>query len=206
MLLILPHFKIKPIKNAQIILTLFVFLCNKKNYFNIMKRIFLIGYMGSGKTSMGVKLAEILGFQFVDMDHHIEEKYLKSVSQIFAELGQDEFREIERKCLHEVAEFEDSVIATGGGAPCFFDNMEYMNQHGLTIYIQLSVEQLAVRLETSRAGKRPLLANRKGEDLRKFIEDGLTMREKFYSQAMYSVSGTDEEMLQKITEVARKHF
>ena len=115
-----------------------------------MKRIFLIGYMGSGKTSMGVKLAEKLGFTFVDMDHLIEEKYLKTVSQIFAEFGQERFREIERDILHEVADFENVVIATGGGAPCFFDNIGYMNSHGMTVYIQLSAAQLADRLEHSR--------------------------------------------------------
>ena len=164
-------------------------------------RIFLIGYMGSGKTSMGMKLAESLDLSFVDMDHHIEEKYQKSVSQIFSDLGQDEFRQIERQCLQEVADFENCVIATGGGAPCFFDNMQYMNTKGFTIYIDLSVEQLAVRLETSRAGKRPLLANRKGDELRQFIADGLSSRIQFYNQAMFSVSGNDDEILDRIIAV-----
>ncbi len=164
-----------------------------------MKRIFLIGYMGSGKTSMGVKLAEKLGFTFVDMDHLIEEKYLKTVSQIFAEFGQERFREIERDILHEVADFENVVIATGGGAPCFFDNIGYMNSHGMTVYIQLSAAQLADRLEHSRAGKRPLLADRKGEELRNFIADGLKTREAFYLQAQKHVSGTDEEMIAAIS-------
>ncbi len=164
-----------------------------------MKRIFLIGYMGSGKTSMGMKLAEKLGFTFVDMDHLIEEKYLKTVSQIFAEFGQDRFREIERDILHEVADFENVVIATGGGAPCFFDNIGYMNSHGLTVYIQLNAAQLADRLEHSRAGKRPLLADRKGDDLRSFIADGLKTREGFYLQAQLCVSGTDEEMIAAIS-------
>ncbi len=85
----------------------------------LMKRIFLIGYMGSGKTSMGIKLAENLGLTFVDMDHHIEEKYHKTVSQIFAESGQDAFRKLEQNCLHEVAEFENCVIATVVVHPVF---------------------------------------------------------------------------------------
>jgi shikimate kinase len=158
--------------------------------------------MGSGKTSMGKKLAESLELSFVDMDHFIEEKYHKTVSQIFSELGQDEFRKIEQQCLHEVGEFENCVIATGGGAPCFFDNMQYMNEKGITIYINLSVEQLAVRLEASRAGKRPLLAGRTGEELRKFIDDGLATRIPFYKQAKCSVTGNDEQILDKIKSVA----
>lgn len=164
----------------------------------LMKRIFLIGYMGSGKTSMGIKLAENLGLTFVDMDHHIEEKYHKTVSQIFAESGQDAFRKLEQNCLHEVAEFENCVIATGGGAPCFFDNMEFMNIHGLTVYLNLSAEQLATRLELSRAGKRPLIANKQGNELRQFIAEGLSAREAFYKQAKVSVSGSDEEILANI--------
>lgn len=164
----------------------------------LMKRIFLIGYMGSGKTSMGIKLAENLGLTFVDMDHHIEEKYHKTVSQIFAESGQDAFRKLEQNCLHEVAEFENCVIATGGGAPCFFDNMEFMNTHGLTVYLNLSAEQLATRLELSRAGKRPLIANKQGNELRQFIAEGLSAREAFYKQAKVSVSGSDEEILANI--------
>ena len=164
----------------------------------LMRRIFLIGYMGSGKTSMGIKLAENLGLTFVDMDHHIEEKYHKTVSQIFAESGQDAFRKLEQNCLHEVAEFENCVIATGGGAPCFFDNMEFMNTHGLTVYLNLSAEQLATRLELSRAGKRPLIANKQGDELRQFIGEGLSAREAFYKQAKVSVSGSDEEILTNI--------
>lgn len=163
-----------------------------------MDKIFLIGYMGSGKTSMGMLLAKKLGLSFVDLDHYIEEKYQKSVAQIFTDFGQDKFREIERQCLHEVGEFENSVVATGGGAPCFFDNMQYMNSKGMTIYIDLSVDQLTERLETSRPGRRPILADRKGEELRRFIADGLATRIPFYQQAKFSVSGSDDEILEII--------
>ncbi len=167
-----------------------------------MERIFLIGYMGSGKTYMGKMLAQQLDYVFVDMDALIEKKYHKAVSQIFAEMGEDKFREIERECLHEVADFEKTVISTGGGAPCFSDNMDYMNSHGFTVYLKLSPEQLVTRLESSRAGKRPLLGNRKGEDLRLFIEEGLVAREPFYSQAQLIVSGTDEEMMKQVARIA----
>jgi len=163
-----------------------------------MKRIFLIGYMGSGKTTIGKLLAARLGFSFVDMDKHIEEKEFKSVSQIFAEKGESEFRLIEQKCLHEVAEFENIVISTGGGAPCFFDNIRFMNTHGTTVYLKLSAAELADRLESSRANKRPLLAERKGEELQQFIAEGLAKREPFYEQAAYSVSGDIDEIVDQI--------
>jgi len=163
-----------------------------------MKRIFLIGYMGSGKTTIGKLLAARLGFSFVDMDKHIEEKEFKSVSQIFAEKGEREFRLIEQKCLYEVSEFENIVISTGGGAPCFFDNIRFMNTHGTTVYLKLSAAELADRLESSRANKRPLLAERKGEELQQFIAEGLAKREPFYEQAAYSVSGDIDEVVDQI--------
>ena len=166
-----------------------------------MERFFLIGYMGSGKTSMGKLLAKKLAYDFVDLDAFIETKYHKTVSQIFAELGESKFREIEHDCLRLVGEFEKAIISTGGGSPCYYDNMEYMNSHGLTIYLKLTPEQLAVRLETSRVGKRPLLAERKGGELRHFITEGLLTREPFYSQAHVVLSGSDEEIIDKILQI-----
>jgi len=163
-----------------------------------MNRIFLIGYMGSGKTTVGQLVATRLGYGFIDMDNHIEGKLFKSVSQIFTELGEDQFRLLERQCLHEVAEFDRVVISTGGGVPCFFDNMEYMNKQGITVYLKLSSADLAERLELSYANKRPLLANRKGEELLHFISEGLAKREPFYSQAACSVSGEIESMVSQI--------
>ena len=112
-----------------------------------MKRVFLVGYMGAGKTTVGKELAKLAGLSFIDLDYYIEGRYHKAVSQIFAERGEEAFREIERNMLHEVAEFEDVLISTGGGAPCFFDNMEFMNASGTTVYLKVSVEELAKRLE-----------------------------------------------------------
>jgi len=154
--------------------------------------------MGCGKTTLGKRLAEQTGFAFLDLDGYIEQKYLKTVATIFAEMGQDAFREIERKALAEIADFENVVIATGGGAPCFFDNMEVMNTAGLTVYIKMTPAQLAERLEHSRAGKRPLIAGKSGEELRQFIEDGLRQRESFYLQAKVIVAGSDDEIIEKI--------
>jgi shikimate kinase len=163
-----------------------------------MNRIFLIGYMGSGKSTIGKLLAEKLAYSFIDMDTHIEEKHFKTVSQIFAEKGETEFRLLEQQCLHEVSEFENVVISTGGGAPCFFDNMHYMNIHGLTIYLKFTSAELAKRLEASQANKRPILANLKGKELREFIADALSKRELFYKQASYSVSGDIDETVTNI--------
>ena len=163
-----------------------------------MNRIFLIGYMGSGKTTVGKLLAAKLGYSFVDMDVHIEEKLFKSVSQIFAELGEEQFRLLERQSLYEVAKSDRVVISTGGGAPCFFDNMKYMNEHGISIYLKLSPEQLAVRLGDSHINKRPLIADKKGEELLRFIREGLAIREPYYLQAVFSVTGDIESLLSQI--------
>ncbi|WP_085537556.1 shikimate kinase [Massilibacteroides vaginae] len=157
-----------------------------------MKRIFLIGYMGAGKTTVGKQLASRMGLSFVDLDLHIEARYHKSVRELFAERGEDAFREIERKMLHEVAEFENVLVSTGGGSPCFFDNMEFMNRSGQTVYLKVSVQELTKRLETCRQ-TRPVLKDRSGESLFRFIDENIQKREPYYNQA--SVVFDAENML-----------
>lgn len=147
-----------------------------------MKRIFLIGYMGAGKTTVGKDLAKRLGLSFIDLDCYIEGRYLKTVGQIFAEKGEEAFRDIERRMLHEVSMFEDVLISTGGGAPCFFDNMEFMNEAGTTVYLKVSVEELAKRLETCKT-TRPVLKGRSGDELRAFIGESLEKRTPHYTKA-----------------------
>ena len=110
----------------------------------------MIGYMGSGKSHLGWKLANHLGVQFVDMDNYIEERNCKTIPKIFAEEGEAEFRKKERKALEELSEFTDLVIATGGGAPCFFDNIELMNETGKTIYLNIDPKIIADRLMKSK--------------------------------------------------------
>ena len=170
-----------------------------------MNRIFLIGYMGSGKSTVGQLLATRLGYDFIDMDNHIEEKQLKSVNQIFVEQGEQKFRQLEKQSLHEIADFDHVVISTGGGTPCFFDNMKYMNEQGVSIYLKLSTEELAERLESTHANKRPLLGERKGEELLRFIRDGLAIREPYYLQARYSISGNIESAVTHICELIEKN-
>lgn len=145
-------------------------------------RLYLIGYMGSGKSTVGKMLAAALGYSFVDLDLFIEQRYLKSVSQLFAEYGEAHFREVEHRALLEVSTFEQVVISTGGGSPCFFNNMEFMNREGLTIYLKATVNTLYERLLKGR-NKRPLIANKTKEELVQYIEQMLEKREPFYSQS-----------------------
>ena len=142
----------------------------------------MIGYMGSGKTTIGKKLARKLNFQFIDMDWFIENRYRKSVNQLFAEKGEEAFREIEHKVLEEVSSFEHTVISTGGGAPCFSGNMELMNQNGCTIFLKVSVDDLVNRLNVGK-DSRPLLKDKTPEEMRIFVSESLDKRNPFYNQA-----------------------
>lgn len=148
----------------------------------VMTRIFLLGYMGCGKTTLGKPLAEALKLGFVDLDHYIEGRMCQTVGRLFAERGESAFRELERRLLHEVIEFENVVIATGGGTPCFFDNMELMNERGTTIFLDACPQTLFNRLSVARH-KRPLLQNKNDEELRAAIVEGLERRMPFYSRA-----------------------
>jgi len=142
----------------------------------------LIGYMGAGKTTLGKSLARHLGLEFIDLDWYIENRFHQSVSQLFATRGEEGFRKIEQNMLHEVAEFEDVVISAGGGTPCFFDNMEYMNQQGLTVYLKATPEILRTHLRMGKQ-KRPLIAQKNDEELDIFIRESLDKRESYYNQA-----------------------
>ena len=143
--------------------------------------------MGCGKTTLGKCLAQKLGFSFIDVDLFLENRYRKSINQIFEEYGESAFRQIENKILNEIVGFENTVVSTGGGLPCFFDHMELMNQHGTTIYLKVDVEELANRLETQMS-TRPLLKDKTREELNDFIRENLTKREPYYSKAKLIVS------------------
>lgn len=151
-----------------------------------MRRIFLIGFMGCGKSTWGRKLSGFMGLSFIDLDRYIEEKMCMAVPDIFEERGEDAFREIERMCLQEVAEIENVIISTGGGAPCFFDNMDLMNAKGLTIYMNLQPKTLVKRLTKSK-NKRPLVEGKTGEELLQYIVETLKHRGVFYQRAKLSV-------------------
>lgn len=162
-----------------------------------MTRIILIGYMGAGKTTIGKALARQLGIMFYDLDWYIENRMRKSVAQIFAESGEEGFREIEYNMLHEVAEFEDVVLSCGGGTPCFFDNMDYLNRQGDTLYLKASPEVLASHLRMGK-GIRPLIQGKNDAELLRYIKDSLDRREPFYSKARHTLNIDVLENLQKI--------
>lgn len=147
-----------------------------------MTRIVLIGFMGAGKTTLGKALAGNLKMQFIDLDAYIENRVRKNISQIFREQGEQGFRDLERRLLHEAAEFEDVVISAGGGTPCFYDNMDYMNRQAITVYMNASRDVLFRRLRVGKA-KRPLLKEKNDEEIRQFISDTLQNRESYYLKA-----------------------
>lgn len=149
-----------------------------------MTRILIIGYMGAGKTTLGKVLAKDLGLQFYDLDWYIEGRMRKTVAQIFAERGEEGFRTIERNMLHEVAEFEDVVISCGGGTPCFYDNMQYMNAQGDTVYLKADPEVLYAHLRMGKV-ERPLLKDKTPEEMLAFIRRQLAAREQYYAQAAH---------------------
>ena len=157
-----------------------------------MKRIFLIGYMGAGKTTLGKAFARSLGLTFVDLDWYIEERYHKSIRQLFTEKGEDGFRELEKRMLHESSEFENVVISVGGGTPCFFDNMEYMNNAGETVFLDVDVRVLFRRLKAARQ-QRPLLDGKTDEELLLFIREALEKRLPFYTKAKHVFNGEQLE-------------
>lgn len=150
-----------------------------------MTRILLIGFMAAGKTTLGKALARDIGLQFIDLDHYIENRYCCTIAQLFAERGEEGFRQIERNILHEVAEFEDVIISTGGGTPCFFDNMEYMNAQGTTVFLEASVDVIYTRLTIARI-QRPLVANKTADELRQYITAMLELRAPYYTRAHYT--------------------
>jgi len=150
-------------------------------------RIYLIGYMGCGKSTLGKGLAKHAGLQFVDMDHYIEKRNCKTVPQLFEEFGEEGFRKRERKALEELSEFTDVVIATGGGAPCFFDNIDLMNRTGKTIFLNIDPKILASRLLNSKT-ERPLIKGKSKEELIDFIDETLKKRNAYYKQAHYQIT------------------
>jgi len=144
--------------------------------------------MGSGKSTLGAKMAGKIDYSFVDMDHLIEETAGMTVPGIFNELGEEVFRKWEHDILLELCTREKVVISTGGGAPCHKNMMQIMNDHGATVYIKLSPEALKNRLQHSRT-ERPLIRGKSEEELLDFIKSKLAEREYYYSMANHIVEG-----------------
>jgi shikimate kinase len=162
-----------------------------------LKRIVLIGYMGSGKTTVGRALAKEIGLPFYDLDWYIESRMRKKISQIFAERGEEGFRKIECNMLHEVAEFEDVVISCGGGTPCFFDNIDYLNQQAQVVYLRCEPEVLHKHLLMGK-GDRPLLKGKTPDELIEYIRQQLELREPYYTKARYTLDVSLMDNTEKI--------
>jgi shikimate kinase len=155
-----------------------------------MRPIFLIGFMGSGKSTLGRQLANQLSLPFIDMDKFIEKKNGTTVQELFTQLGEEGFRRLEREVLEELAKTQTGIIATGGGAPCFFSNMQHMNEWGTTIYLRISPRELCVRLSVSST-ERPLLKGLHDDELLNFITEKIAAREVYYLKAQHIVEDDD---------------
>lgn len=153
--------------------------------------------MAAGKTTLGAPLAASMNLSFCDLDAYIEENCHKTISQIFADSGADAFRQIERDMLHKAAQTDNVVISAGGGTPLFFDNMEFMNSVGTTIFLDASEPVLLRRLLEASA-TRPLVAGKSREQLAEFIHMELAARRRFYQESKYTICADRLESLSQI--------
>lgn len=161
-----------------------------------MNRVFLIGYMGSGKSTVGKKLASKMQYSFLDLDNFIEEKYSRKISDIFIEDGEETFRIFERKALLEVIKIENVVISLGGGTPCFYDNMSIIQENGISVYLKMTAAALLQRLQNAKV-QRPLLKGMGENELMEFIQQQLGERERFYlrTHLIFNALNADADML-----------
>ncbi|MDX9881706.1 MAG: shikimate kinase [Prolixibacteraceae bacterium] len=166
-------------------------------------RIYLIGYMGCGKSTLGRQLASLLGLTLIDLDHYLENKYFKTIPQIFEEEGEEDFRRKEQAVLHEVSTFENVIVATGGGAPCFFDNMDVMNRTGFCIFLDVDTSELVERLTHAKT-ERPIIKGKSGEELAGFIDGMMEKRRPFYEKAKYILKGKNITVDQ-VLKIINKH-
>lgn len=153
--------------------------------------IILVGFMGSGKSTLGKKLANQLGYSFIDLDQEIELHLGMPISELFETRGEDYFREVETQTLkNKLATTTNYVMALGGGTPCFYNNMDMINEKGVSIYLKYNVGILTSRLLHAKT-KRPLIANKTKEELELYIQNLLNKREKFYLKSKLVVDGNN---------------
>lgn len=153
--------------------------------------------MGCGKTATGKRLAEQIGWQFIDLDKFIESRYCKTIPQLFTELGETEFRSIERNALLEVSEYEQVVISTGGGAACFLNNMDDMNARGITVYLYAEPSELIHRLRQAKV-ERPLLKGKTDEALAVYVRELLVQREVGYKKAQLTIETSHDKSFEHV--------
>lgn len=163
----------------------------------VVSGIFLIGMMGSGKSYWCTQIAEKLKYNVYDLDNLIELDEEKTIAEIFAENGEEYFRKAESKMLQSFVEKKSFVLATGGGTPCFHDNMQWMNEHGLTVWLDEPVDVLAERLKPEKK-HRPLIKNLSDDELKNFLSKKLAERKPFYEQAKIHCQNQDLEGLKRL--------
>lgn len=164
--------------------------------------IYLIGYMYSGKTTLGRGLATQLGYTFLDLDQYFERRYHTTVPLFFSHYGEQAFRIIEKQTLHETAELTNHVIACGGGTPCFFDNIQWINQHGISVFFDASVSKILSYAAISKK-TRPILANKSSQEREIFVHQQLQQRLPFYTQAHITFP-TDNDIRELAEEIKQK--
>ena len=164
-----------------------------------MELIYLVGYMGSGKSSVGRKLASELNWNFVDLDEYIEDRCGHSISKLFSHFGETIFRQLEASNVYASALWKNTVVATGGGAPCFFENMDVMNDAGLTIYLDVPVQQIINRIQKDHI-ERPLVSGKSNEEMHQFVNEHLASRIAHYQQAQLRINaeGSIEEVVRAV--------
>jgi shikimate kinase len=165
-------------------------------------RIFLIGFTSSGKTTLGIELAKKLKYKFVDIDHFIEQKHQLKVIDIYKQFGEIRFREMEMCALQEILNDDHIVVSTGGGTPCFYDNMMRMGNNGITIYLEAEENFIFSRLKNSYL-QRPLLNSKNEDELRHFISRNMKIRMPFYQKAKYTFKAIDVDA-NKVIDVIKK--
>ncbi len=165
--------------------------------------VFLIGYMGCGKSTLGRALGRATGVQFIDLDTYIERRFHANVRDIFARDGEEAFRDMERRMLREVGEFENVIVACGGGTPCFFDNLDYMNSRGTTVWLDAGLERTYTRLLAGRY-KRPSIAHLTDEQLREHITRAIDERRQYYSRAKVTFDSSRLDNYDQIAESVQK--
>ena len=172
------------------------------------RRIYIIGFMGSGKTTTGKKLADGLRWSFIDLDREIEAESGKTINEIFSESGEKSFRQMESEILHKLNINKDTVISLGGGTPCFSDNMDYINKTGTAIYLRLSPQLLKNRL-SRESDKRPLLKDIPENERIHFIHEKLSEREVHYNRAALIVDADNlriDALVRRLERLLRDHM
>ena len=167
-------------------------------------KLFLVGYMGCGKSSLGKKIAKAMGIRFIDTDAEVESREGATIADIFHYEGEEYFRKSERYIIEELAAGDEvMVISTGGGGPLWEDNMEVMNQSGVTLYLKRTAEQIASRLSPHGREKRPKLRGLNDEELVAFMRENMAQREPYYCKATLTIDCTpmsDAELVTMIKE------